>query len=257
MSSLVESPVNPDLATKVAPVESITESQTPATETAVEETEIAAPVDTRGATEQEDQVDSTEVALTTTQDVKQYGTAQAEEEEEEEEEEEDEDPIFENDPELKFVRERLDTIAKEERSGADPEKIALEELGKSTKVLIISRRTLKTKESELTTLDISDTRFQDVQLEIVRLTKETKAIEHQWSATKEVYYREFGPITDNAEPVTEVKAKAEHDIKMLQDQIANLQKQLDAVSLRRKQMAADAEEHHRKLAEHGEIDEDI
>lgn len=133
---------------------------------------------------------------------------------------------------------------------------------------------------------------QDVQLEIVRLTKETKAIEHQWSATKEVYYREFGPITDNAEPVTEVKgkrgssknpfpppsvdmfypshltpfdssfpvcqlAKAEHDIKMLQDQIANLQKQLDAVSLRRKQMAADAEEHHRKLAEHGEIDEDI
>ncbi|KAG0325828.1 hypothetical protein BG000_001656, partial [Podila horticola] len=224
MSSLVESPVNPDLATKVAPVESITESQTPTTETALEETEIAAPVDTRGATEQEDQVDNTEVALTTTQDVKQYGAAQAQEEEEEE----DEDPIFENDPELKFVRERLDTIAKEERSGADPEKIALEELGKSTKALIISRRTLKTKESELTTLDISDTRFQDVQLEIVRLTKETRAIEHQWSATKEVYYREFGPITDNAKPVTEVKAKAEHDIKMLQDQIANLQKQLDA-----------------------------
>ncbi|KAG0333730.1 hypothetical protein BG004_000720, partial [Podila humilis] len=95
---------------------------------------------------------------------------------------------------------------------------------------------------------------QDVQLEIVRLTKQTKDLEHQWSATKEVYYREFGPITDTPAPVTEVKAKTEHDIKMLQDQIANLQKQLDAVSLRRKQMAADAEEHHRKLAEQGELE---
>ncbi|KFH66060.1 hypothetical protein MVEG_08161 [Podila verticillata NRRL 6337] len=246
MASLIESPVNPDLATKVAPAEMIT-AQTQL-ETAVEETYIAAPID-HGAIEQEDRINSTQApTTTTTQDVKQDGTQS---------EEEEEDPLFENDPELKFVRERLDTIAKEERSGADPEKIALEELGKSTKALIISRRTLKTRESELTSLDISDSRFQDVQLEIVRLTKETKGIEHQWSATKEVYYREFGPITDNAEPVTEVKAKAEHDIKMLQDQIANLQKQLDAVSLRRKQMAADAEEHHRKLAEHGEIDEDI
>ncbi|KAF9378579.1 hypothetical protein CPB97_009488 [Podila verticillata] len=248
MASLVESPVNPDLATKVAPAEMIAAQTQP--ETAVEETDIAAPID-HGAIEQEDRTNnSTEAPTTTTQDVKQDGTQSQEEEEED-------DPMFENDPELKFVRERLDTIAKEERSGADPEKIALEELEKSTKALIISRRTLKTRESELTSLDISDSRFQDVQLEIVRLTKETKGIEHQWSATKEVYYREFGPITDNAEPVTEVKAKAEHDIKMLQDQIANLQKQLDAVSLRRKQMAADAEEHHRKLAEHGEIDEDI
>ncbi|KAG0354871.1 hypothetical protein BG005_006155 [Podila minutissima] len=252
--------MNPDLATKVAPGKSVADSQTPATETTVEETEIAAPNGTAATSitheviEQDrvnNKVTPTSTTTTaTTQELKQEGTTQAEEEDEQ-------DPIFENDPELKFVRERLDTIAKEERSGADPEKIALEELEKSTKALIISRRALKTKESELTTLDISDTRFQDVQLEIVRLTKETRGIEHQWSATKEVYYREFGPITDNAEPVTEVKAKAEHDIKMLQDQIANLQKQLDAVSLRRKQMAADAEEHHRKLAEQGEIDEDI
>ncbi|KAG0092550.1 hypothetical protein BGZ92_009447 [Podila epicladia] len=256
MSSLVESPVNPDLATKVAPAESIADSQTPTTDITVEETEIATPIgNATSIADEEDQVKSIESLATTiitgtTQELKQDETTHAEKENEE-------DPIFVNDPELKFVRERLDTIAREERSGADPEKIALEELEKSTKALIISRRNLKTKESELTTLDISDTRFQDVQLEIVRLTKETKAIEHQWSATKEVYYREFGPITDNAEPVTEVKAKAEHDIKMLQDQIANLQKQLDAVSLRRKQMAADAEEHHRKLAEQGEIDEDI
>ncbi|KAG0023639.1 hypothetical protein BGZ81_008048 [Podila clonocystis] len=255
MSPLVESSVNSDLATKVAPAESTVDSQMPAAEITVEETKLAEPISTSTSIIdeecEEDQVESTEtLTMTTTiQQLRQDGTAQAKENEE--------DPIFENDPELKFVRERLDTIAKEVRSGADPEKIALEELEKSTKALIISRRNLKTKESELTTLDISDTRFQDVQLEIVRLTNETKGIEHQWSATKEVYYREFGPITDNAEPVTEVKVKAEHDIKMLQDQIANLQKQLDAVSLRRKQMAADAEEHHRKLAEQGEIDEDI
>lgn len=36
---------------------------------------------------------------------------------------------------------------------------------------------------------------------------------------------------------------------MLQDQIASLQKQLDAVSLKRKEMVADAAEQHRRLVE--------
>lgn len=96
--------MNPDLATKVAPAEMIA-AQTQQ-ETAVEETEIAAPID-HGAIEQEDRINSTEAPTTTTtpQDVKQDGTQS-------EEEEEEEDPMFENDPELKFVRERLDTIAK-------------------------------------------------------------------------------------------------------------------------------------------------
>lgn len=95
--------MNPDLATKVAPAEMIAAQTQP--ETAVEETDIAAPID-HGAIEQEDRTNnSTEAPTTTTQDVKQDGTQSQEEEEED-------DPMFENDPELKFVRERLDTIAK-------------------------------------------------------------------------------------------------------------------------------------------------
>ena len=52
--------------------------------------------------------------------------------------------------------------------------------------------------------------------------------------------RQTPPRPHSPSPV----AKAEHDIKLLQDQIVNLQKQLDAVSIRRKQMAAEAEEQH-------------
>ncbi|KAF9958418.1 hypothetical protein BGZ72_000406 [Mortierella alpina] len=117
--------------------------------------------------------------------------------------------------ELTFVQERLETIAKEERTGADGEKVALEEIDSDAK-------------------------------------------EHQWSATKEVYHREFGAITEDATiaPLTEGKAKAAQDIKQLQDQIASLQKQLDAVSIRRKQMAADAEEQHRRLEEEGGVLDD-
>lgn len=95
--------MNSDLATKVAPAEMIAAQTQP--ETAVEETEIAAPIDHR-AIEQEDQINSTEaLTTTTTQDVKQDATQS-------EEEVQEDDPMFENDPELKFVRERLDTIAK-------------------------------------------------------------------------------------------------------------------------------------------------
>ena len=138
----------------------------------------------------------------------------------------------------------------------------------------------------------------EVQADVDRLTKEADDMEHQWSATKEVCHREFGPIAEDvAAPVTEAKgkgpqpgsqhhhhqkdvklrsltplllisfiqkkimvgfiAKAEHDIKLLQDQIASLQRQLDAVSVRRKQMAADAEEQQQRLAEQGApIDDD-
>lgn len=97
--------MNSDLATKVAPAEMIAAQTQP--ETAVEETEIATPID-HGAIEQEDQINSTEAlttTTTTTQDVKQDATQS-------EEEVQEDNPMFENDPELKFVRERLDTIAK-------------------------------------------------------------------------------------------------------------------------------------------------
>lgn len=42
-------------------------------------------------------------------------------------------------------------------------------------------------------------------------------------------------------------ARTEKDIRVLQDQIASLQKQLDAVATRRRQMAIDAEEYRRRM----------
>ncbi|OAQ35584.1 hypothetical protein K457DRAFT_582581 [Linnemannia elongata AG-77] len=147
---------------------------------------------------------------------------------------------------------------REERTGADPEKIALEELEKSTRTLISVREQLAAKQEQLDNADDRTDR-DGVQVDIDALAKESSEKEHQWSATKEVYHREFGAIVDDtSKPVTVVKAKAELDIKKLQDQIASLQKQLDAVSLKRKEMVADAAEQHRRLVERngGGIDDE-
>ncbi|KAI8598409.1 hypothetical protein EDD21DRAFT_382551 [Dissophora ornata] len=131
-------------------------------------------------------------------------------------------------------------------------------LEKTTEALISIRKQLSEKETQLDSLEESDSTRSEVQADVDRLTKEADEMEHQWSATKEVCHREYGAIAEDvAAPVTEAKAKAEHDIKLLQDQIANLQRQLDAVSVRRKQMAADAEEQQQRLAEQGPpIDDD-
>ncbi|KAF9989367.1 hypothetical protein BGZ75_006656 [Mortierella antarctica] len=161
--------------------------------------------------------------------------------------------------ELTFVQERLEAIAKEERTGADGEKVALEELGKSTEALISSHQLLSEKQTQLDLLSGDDSTRAEVESEVDQLKNDSVAKEHQWSATKEVYHREFGAITEDVTtaPLTEGKAKAAQDIKLLQDQIASLQKQLDAVSIRRKQMAADAEEQHRRLEqEGGALDDD-
>ncbi|KAF9550348.1 hypothetical protein EC957_000650 [Mortierella hygrophila] len=158
-------------------------------------------------------------------------------------------PQADLDAELTFCKDRLEAIEKEERTGADPEKVALEELEKSTRTLISVREQLAAKQEQLD--DAADSTDRDgVQVEIDALAKESSEKEHQWSATKEVYHREFGAIVeDTSKPVTVVKAKAELDIKKLQTQIASLQKQLDAVSLKRKEMVADAAEQHRRLVE--------
>ncbi|KAK3833870.1 MAG: hypothetical protein JOS17DRAFT_60780 [Linnemannia elongata] len=140
-------------------------------------------------------------------------------------------PQADLDAELTFCKDRLEAIEKEERTGADPEKVALEELEKSTRTLISVREQLAAKQEQLD--DAADSNDRDgVQVEIDALAKESSEKEHQWSATKEVYH-----------------PKAELDIKKLQDQIASLQKQLDAVSLKRKEMVADAAEQHRRLVE--------
>ncbi|KAG9067349.1 hypothetical protein KI688_012132 [Linnemannia hyalina] len=158
-------------------------------------------------------------------------------------------PQADLDAELTFCKDRLEAIEKEERTGADPEKVALEELEKSTRTLISVREQLAAKQEQLD--DAADSADRDgVQVEIDALAKESSEKEHQWSATKEVYHREFGAIVeDTSKPVTVAKAKAELDIKKLQNQIASLQKQLDAVSLKRKEMVADAAEQHRRLVE--------
>ncbi|KAG0220216.1 hypothetical protein BGX33_005576 [Mortierella sp. NVP41] len=166
-------------------------------------------------------------------------------------------PQADLDAELTVCKERLEAIEKDEgRTGADPEKIALEELEKTTQILISVRKELTTKQEQLD--DEAEGATRDKLKEEIRvLSKESSEKERQWSATKEVYHREFGPIVeDTSKPVTGVKAKAALDIKMLQEQIASLQKQLDAVSLKRKEMAADAEEQHKRLAEQNHIDED-
>ncbi|KAG0317592.1 hypothetical protein BGZ97_005155 [Linnemannia gamsii] len=166
-------------------------------------------------------------------------------------------PQADLDAELTFCKDRLEAIEKEERTGADPEKVALEELEKSTRTLISVREQLASKQKQLDDADNTDR--DGVQTEIDALAKESSEKEHQWSATKEVYHREFGAIVeDTSKPVTVVKAKAELDIKKLQDQIVSLQKQLDAVSLKRKEMVADAAEQHRRLVERngGGIDDE-
>ncbi|KAF9433091.1 hypothetical protein BGZ76_009894 [Entomortierella beljakovae] len=153
--------------------------------------------------------------------------------------------------ELKFTRERLETIASEERTGADAEKIALEELQKSTESLIAIHKELDEKQTQSSSLEEGDSNKVDLQSEIDCLSLKINEGEHQWSATKEVWRREYGPIEDNydANSSNETKANSVYDIKLLQEQITNLQKQLDAVSLRRKQMVLETEEKYKRLTE--------
>ncbi|KAK3812054.1 MAG: hypothetical protein J3Q66DRAFT_51318 [Benniella sp.] len=148
--------------------------------------------------------------------------------------------------ELKVTQERLEAIAKEERTGADAERVGLEELEKATKAVIEAHEAVSKKKDQLSSLDEDDSDRPAVQSELDQLTKDATEKEYVWSATKEVCHREYGPIVDNySEPATELKAQAERDIKSLQDQIEDLQKQLELASIKRKQ----TEEEHRRLAD--------
>ncbi|KAF9347969.1 hypothetical protein BGX34_002782 [Mortierella sp. NVP85] len=147
--------------------------------------------------------------------------------------------------ELKATQERLEAIAKEKRTGADAERVGLEELEKATKAVIEAHEAVSKKNDQLSSLDEDDSDRPVVQSELDQLTKDATEKEYVWSATKEVCHREYGPIVDNYSPVTELKVQAERDIKSLQDQIANLQKQLELASIKRKQ----TEEEHRRLAD--------
>lgn len=69
-----------------------------------------------------------------------------------------------------------------------------------------ARKLLSDKKAELESASTAD---DDAQLEITELEKNLVFKENQWSATKEVYHREYGPIAEenNATPVTEIKGK--------------------------------------------------
>ncbi|KAF9974160.1 hypothetical protein BGZ65_008878 [Modicella reniformis] len=121
-------------------------------------------------------------------------------------------------------------------------------LEKSTKALIAAREASNAKKAQLESLDESDSNRSKVQSELDELLKVTGEKEYQWSATKEVFHREYAPVgEDYSAPVTEIKAKAEQDIKLLQEQIASLRKQLEDASIKRKRMTIDAKD--QRLAE--------
>ncbi|KAF9305394.1 hypothetical protein BGZ74_010353 [Mortierella antarctica] len=175
--------------------------------------------------------------------------------------------------ELKFVKERLATIARDDDPEEEPERLALLEIERSTEALIASRKVLSERQRQLAFMDAGDNKHPALQAEVTQLMSESKYKERQWTANKEAYYREFSSgtavvITSTTaasvgvdgipEPIAaaprklspaeaEMRARAEKDIRMLQDQIALLQKQLDAVASRRKQMAIDAEEYQRRM----------
>ncbi|KAG0369695.1 hypothetical protein BGZ54_009185 [Gamsiella multidivaricata] len=87
-----------------------------------------------------------------------------------------------------------------------------------------------------------------LQAELGQLSDDTKSMEYQWSTFMAAYHRDFVVIAAAAAAKAkaladaELKAQLEHDIKILKDQITDLQRQMDAVAARRKQMLADAEE---------------
>ncbi|KAI9242208.1 MAG: hypothetical protein BYD32DRAFT_404147 [Podila humilis] len=174
--------------------------------------------------------------------------------------------------ELKFVKERLATIARDDDPEEEPERQALLEIERSTEALIASRKVLSERQRQLAFMDAGDSKRPALQAEVTQLMSESKYKERQWTANKEAYYREFSSgtavvITQTTanvgldgirEPImavprklslaeAEMKARTENDIRVLQDQIASLQKQLEAVATRRRQMAIDAEEYRRRM----------
>ncbi|KAG0239093.1 hypothetical protein BGW41_007936 [Actinomortierella wolfii] len=161
-------------------------------------------------------------------------------------------PAFDIRAELDFVKARLETIPKDvSDQKVNEERVALQELQKSTEIYIASQDALAEKQQQLANVQDNDGVRAVLQSQVDQLSQETKAKERQWSATKEVYHREFGELMDSPKKLSSVRAKTEIDIQQLQEQIAHLQRQLDTVAARRRQMMADAEEHRRRFAEAG------
>ncbi|KAG0259430.1 hypothetical protein BG011_002642 [Mortierella polycephala] len=133
--------------------------------------------------------------------------------------------------------------------GFENERAVLSALERLTDQLITSRKALSEKQRQLIVLHINDSRR--IQAEVQQLLETCRNMEQQWITDREAYYRDYvlaaaAAAADRAAKArAELKAKTEQEIRLLQDQIANLQRQLDAVAARRKQMYADAQEQDR------------
>ncbi|KAG0298247.1 hypothetical protein BGZ96_001213 [Linnemannia gamsii] len=124
----------------------------------------------------------------------------------------------------------------------EQERSVLLELERSTEALMTSRKMLTEKQRQLLLLHINDSRRPNLQTEVLQLTTECRAMEQQWRSGKETYHRDYvvaaakAAAAAAAKANAELKAQTEKDISILKGQIANLQRQLDAVTARRSQM---------------------
>ncbi|KAF9572693.1 hypothetical protein EC968_009594 [Mortierella alpina] len=127
------------------------------------------------------------------------------------------------------------------------------ELGKLTETLLVNRVVMSEKLRQHILLHINDSRRLNLQAEIMQVSTDSRPMEHQWITLKDIYHRDFvvaaakAAAAAKAKAVAEQKAQTEQDIALLKGQIAVLQKQLDAIRARRKQMSVDAEEQRRLL----------
>ncbi|KAG0281563.1 hypothetical protein BGZ95_002371 [Linnemannia exigua] len=143
--------------------------------------------------------------------------------------------------ELIYFKDRLADL-QYDQPGLEQERNALLELERSTEGLMTSRKVLTEKQRQLLLLHINDSRRPNLQAEVLQLTTECRSMEHQWRTGKEAYHRDYvvaaakAAAAAAAKANAELKAKTEKEIGILKGQIANLQRQLDAVAARRSQM---------------------
>ncbi|KAF9107357.1 hypothetical protein BGX29_006565 [Mortierella sp. GBA35] len=143
--------------------------------------------------------------------------------------------------ELIYFRDRLAGL-QHGQPDVEKERIALLELEKSTEALMNSRKVLSDKQRQLLLLHINDSRRPNLQAEVALLTTESRSMEHQWRTGKEVYHQDYvvaaaaAAAAAAAKANAELRAQTEKDIVVLREQIANLQRQLDAVAARRANM---------------------
>ncbi|KAF8939528.1 hypothetical protein BGZ47_008133 [Haplosporangium gracile] len=110
--------------------------------------------------------------------------------------------------ELIYFRDRFADL-QQGQPGFKQERSALLELERSTEALLTSRKALTEKQRQLVLLHINDGRRPNLQAEVVQLTTECRAMEHQWRIGKETYHREYVVAAAKAAAAAAAKANAE------------------------------------------------